>query len=123
MPSKKFIKDISEQIERLNDTPLSDEQRYELELWNRGRALQQIHGGFGWDVIEEIHQEIMQYEIEKLMNTHPEQVDAVRAQHAIAFAKVDFVREFKAKVQEALNQGLPETMKQQIRTPAPPESM
>jgi len=123
MPTRKFAQDISEQIERINDLPLSDEQKLEIELWNQGRALQQIVGSYGWDVVEEIQQQMMQHEIETLLNMDPAERENVVAQHAVAHSAVGFVREFKRRIQAALDQSMPEVMRQQIRTPVPPELM
>ncbi|SRR6266436_3124843 len=102
---------------------LNEEQQGDIELWQKGRALQSISGHHGWPVVLEMLQSYAVNATHRCMNTDP-MSDEARIEHAIAFAAnriyTAFINDVNAAI-EASNQ-TPEVLKQGIRSAMPVES-
>lgn len=117
--------DIVEQLERNNGKPLEEEERAEVELWQKGRALSHQVNAPGWDVVLEILQNYVTQNINQILNTDPGNKDEVLATHAVAFAASRIYRLFREDVANAIeaSKRTPECLKEGLRkvSPVPPE--
>lgn len=117
---------LADGIEMVGGIPLTDEERQQVLLWEKGRALKSIVGLFGWDVILEMLRSYPESSMEKLKRIDPAQKDEVLAEHAVMYAAnriyVAFVEDAQNAVEAAEHP--PDVVKKGIRAlhPGPPES-
>jgi hypothetical protein len=119
--------DIQEQIEKLNGKPLAEEDRAEIELWQKGRDLAHQVNGPGWNVVLEMLQSYVTQNVNTLMNTDPSKTSEVAATHAIMFAAGRIFRIFQEDVAAAIqaSRKTPEIVRQGLKnvTPVPADSL
>jgi hypothetical protein len=113
---------IVEKLEAQLGTQLNEEQQGEIELWQKGRALQALTGHYGWPVLQEMLQSYSTDATRTLLQVDPAQREEVVAQHAVAYAAnrlyVLLVDDIKAAI-EASNT-TPVVLKQGIRAAGMP---
>ena len=117
-----------ERIEQLRGKELNPEQRAEIDLWQKGKALAQIVGTEGWEIAQDTLNEFPKDLTEQLLSTSPADRDAVLATHAAAYAATMIIRNYRRAILEALEaaQKMPDTIKtglKEIKTVVPPESL
>lgn len=113
-------------LEARRGQEFTDEQRGEIELWSKGRALAQIVGFYGWEVAMEMLSQYVVDATERLVATDPGDEKERNAQHAIAHAASKIVRMFREDVLNAINasQKTPDVVKLGARGgEVPPESL
>ena len=118
---------VISQVEQLRGTPLSAEERDEVYLWQKGRALAQLKTFYGWDVVCEMLQEYVSDAARALMKTDPADEKQVKAWHATAYAANNILTNFTTDVDTAIEAAkiTPECVKNEIRnrhTLTPPEN-
>src|SRR5258708_39213572 len=113
-------------IERLESVrgPLTEDEKDELILWDKGRALLQITSLNGYEVVLEILQSYAEKAIQQLIATDPANRDEVLANQSVAFASNKMFRNFAEDVNNAITASAktPEFLKQQVRSAAPVET-
>ncbi len=113
-------------IERLESVrgPLTEDEKDELILWDKGRALLQITSLNGYEVVLEILQSYAEKAIQQLIATDPANRDEVLANQSVAFASNKMFRNFVEDVNNAITASAktPEFLKQQVRSAAPVET-
>jgi hypothetical protein len=106
---------------------LTDEERAEVILWEKGKALSSIVGGYGWDVVLEVLKDYEESSVFKLKQIDPSQKEEVLAEHAVMYAAARIYNSFVTDVQNAVDaaQHAPASVKRGIRMlqPGPPESL
>jgi hypothetical protein len=119
--------ELIEQIENINGKPLEEEDKAEIDLWQKGRDLAHLVNTPGWSVVIEMLQSYVTQNVNSLMNIDPGKKDEVLATHAIMFAAGRIFRLFQEDVTNAItaSRKTPEVVKQGIRrsSPIPPESL
>lgn len=122
-----MTEDLISLIEKSNGKLLTDEERAEIELWEKGRALLHQVNGPGWNVVLEMLQSYVTQHVNSLMALDPVQKDEVAATHAVMYAAGRIFRLFQEDVQSAIDAArhTPEVLKQGLRrtSPVPPESL
>lgn len=116
---------LSQQIEAAFEGNITDEQRDEIDLWQKGRALQQITTFYGWEVMKEMLEDYAIDAERKLASIDPASQKEVLSQHAVAFASRRLINIFVEDVRRAveMSRRTPDVVKQAARRmPAPPES-
>ena len=114
-----------DRLEKMRGVELSSEEKHEINLWNKGRALNQIIVTEGWQVVLEILASYAGDATEKLVSTDPAETKEVLANHAIAFAAGRIYSNFVGDVNSAVEASriTPDCVKQGLRAgPAPVES-
>lgn len=118
---------ISRLIETTRGAGLNDEERGQIELWQKGKALQQLTSVYGWEVLLEMMQSYPQDAIRQLLIVPPGDNDRVIAAHAVAYALNDFYTKFIEDVNNAIENGkAPDFVKQNVhklRSEMPLESL
>lgn len=125
--SKRFVEDITSKIEALRQSPLTEEERGELDLWDKGRALKELTGFYGWEVLLEMWKDYKQSAVDHLLATDPAQRDEAAVSHAIAWAinrQINIFLEDVGRAIEASKQS-PSAMKLALlkASEVPPESL
>jgi hypothetical protein len=122
-PSSKLTK----QLETINGRGLESDELYDVDQWQKGRALAHVVNSPGWDVVLEILSSYAAKETERLVCTDPGNKDAVLAAHATAFAAG---RIYTLFVEDASNlvtasNRVPDVVKDSLQrtSPIPPESL
>ena len=114
-----------DRVETMRGFPLSDEEKYEIEMWGKGRALQAIVGTEGWQVVLEILQNYAADALQKLVSTDPSKKDDVLAEHAVAFVAGRICNNFIQDATKAIEASkiTPVSIKEGLRgrSSAPPE--
>jgi hypothetical protein len=86
------MKDIGTLINEIStDKDYSQEDKRDVQLWLKGRALASLVNTDGWDVVKEMLQSYARSALEGLIEIHPAEKDKVSAAHAIAFAVNDLI--------------------------------
>ena len=124
-------RDTSEAIARLIETArgsgLTPEEKGEIDLWQKGKALQQLSGFYGWDVLLEMLQSYPAHAVKQLLAVSPGDNERIIAAHAVAYALSDFYDKFIQDVQSAIDGAkAPEFAKQELhrmRSEMPLESL
>jgi len=108
-------------IERILDRPLTEEEAYETELFNKGRLLQHLVAQPGWPVVLEMLQKYVKGALEELANISPADEAKVKAQHAVVFALSALYNRFIQDVDIAIDASRrpPETITQALKKPTP----
>ena len=118
---------IVSQLEALRGGELTPEEKNEIVLWEKGRALAHQINAPGWDVVLEMLQSYATNEIATLARTDPSKKEEVLAAHAVFFAANGIFVRFQEDVQAAIDASrrTPEALKQGFRRamPVPPESL
>lgn len=119
--------ELTKQLETINGRGLEGDELYDIDQWQKGRALAHVVNSPGWDVVLEILSSYATKEAERLVNTDPGNKDAVLAAHATAFAAG---RIYTLFVEDANNlvtasNHVPNVVKEGLKrsSPVPPESL
>ena len=92
-------------LEQITGKPMDEEERSAVELWEKGKALQQLYGTFLWDIIIDTLRQFGEDAVENLMKIDPKNKEDVLAEHAVAYAAnriyVEFVNAITSEVQAA----------------------
>ena len=117
---------LADGIEMVTGAPLTEEERAAVELWEKGRALKNVVGVYGWDVILEMLRSYPETSIERLKRIDPSQRDEVLAEHAVMYAAnriyVAFIEDAQNAIEAADHP--PDVVKKGMRAmkPGPLES-
>lgn len=94
--------EIISRLENLRGVPVTDEERYEVEQWEKGRVLAPLVMHPGWDTAIGILRGQAERAVVDLLNTTPTDVDAVRAAHAVAYATNSTFQSFLILIDSAI---------------------
>jgi hypothetical protein len=114
-----------DRLETMRKQPLTDEEKHEVNLWNKGRALSQIIVTEGWEVVLEMLQSYAGDAIEQLMKIVPGDDKEVVFQHAVAYAAGKIYTNFISDANQAVEASrvTPGCVKEGLKAgPAPVES-
>jgi hypothetical protein len=116
---------LYDRLEQMRGIPLLEEEKHEIDMWNRGRALAQIFPTEGYQEVLAILQSYATDQIEKLVNTDVADKDNILAFHAMAHTagKIfsNFVQDVAAAVEASRT--TPDCVKQGLKAgPVPVES-
>ena len=104
---------ICEQLEGIFNRPLTDEEKFEITLWQKGKALQSLlNFEYGWQVAIDTLKQYPQQLYEDLMETAPGDKDLIAAKHAAAYGSNETYRRFVQDIQAAISTPMPEIVKQ-----------
>lgn len=113
------------QLETLHNRSLEPEEKNEVEIWLKGRALAQVVGFPGWEVAIEMLQSYAEKEIQDLIKTDPAEKEKILSYHAVAFAADGIFRRFTEDTKNFVeaSRNTPNLVKTQLQFPlqAPPE--
>lgn len=126
MPRQETIDSLVEKLEIVNDKPLSEEDRDEVERWRKGRDLAFVVNSQGWDVIREMLQSYVTKEVDRLLSVDPGKGDEVLAAHAVAYSANRIYTIFMQDVQSCIETTrTPLIVRESIGklSPVPPESL
>lgn len=112
MPNQDSAEYIIGQLEDIFQRPLTDEEKFEITLWQKGKALQQISNFHGWQVAIDTLKQYPQQLYEDLMNTAPGDKDLIAAKHAAAYGSNETYRLFLQDIQTAIDAPTPEIVKE-----------
>lgn len=125
MPRRDSADQIISSLEQLNG-PVSEEEKAEIDLHQKGRALAQVVNFYGWEVALEMIQSYVTGSVSALVNLAPGD-PTVPTAHAAASAMNDFYIKFVQDVQIAIEASskTPEVLKRSIKivSAAPLESL
>jgi|SRR5581483_7554655 len=111
-------------LESLLQRELTEEEIAEIDLWQKGRALQQLIGLPGWEVLVATSKEYAQAEIRTLLNTQPGDTEKVMVNHAVAYGCDHMFEQFWRDIMTAVDASrrTPEVVKEAYRrrSEAPP---
>ena|SRR5260221_172336 len=109
-----------ERLESFRGEPLTQDEKDELILWDKGRSLNQIVSLNGYEVILEMLQSYAEKAIQELLNADPASKEDVLANHSIAFVSHKIFRNFVTDVNNAVeaSKKTPEFLKKSLRNPA-----
>lgn len=113
-----------DRVETARGFPLTDEEKHEIEMWGKGRALQAIVGTEGWQVVLEMLQNYAADALQRLVSTDPARKEDVLAEHAVAFAAGRICNSFVQDATAAVDASkiTPASIKEGLkRSSAPPE--
>jgi hypothetical protein len=106
---------------------LTEEEIYQVELWEKGKALSQIVGHYGWDVILATLKNYEDDSTERLKRIDPSKTAEVLAEHAVMYAAGRIYANFVEDVQAAVeaSQKPPAALKRGMSKlrPGPVESL
>ena len=114
-----------DRVESARGFPLTDEEKHEISMWGKGRALNGVVATEGWQVILEMLQSYAADALQRLVNTDPKQKEDVLAEHCVAFTAGKIYNNFVQDAQAAIDASVktPDVIKDGLkRGPAPPES-
>ena len=114
--SRKDSPSLVDGLEAVGQT-LTDQERYDVELWERGKALANIVNSFGWDVILDTLKGYEDSAVERLKRIDPAKRDDVLAEHAVMYAAARIYADFVNSVDEAIqaSQKAPPALKKGIK--------
>lgn len=119
--------DLARQLENINGRSLVDDEQYQVDQWQKGRALAHVVNSPGWDVVLEILGSYAAKEAERLIGTDPGNKDAVLAAHATAFAAGRIYALFVEDAQNLVTASsrVPDVVREGLKhtSPVPPESI
>lgn len=105
---------------------VTEQDQFEIELFHKGRALQQIVGFYGWDVLREMIQSYSTQALSDLVNMPPGD-ERVLCAHAAASALHEAYSKLVQDIQAAIDAAAqtPEIIKRgyKVATDIPIESM
>lgn len=105
---------------------LTPEDKYEVELWERGRTLAQVINTEAYKILVDTLKEYADKAVGALLQIPPGS-ESVPEAHAAAYALTDLCVKFQEDVRNAVNSSMttPAVLKRVARTisPVPPESM
>lgn len=125
MPTRNTADEIAAKIEHLRQASLTEEERGEVDLYFKGRALAEIRASYGWDVLLEMWSDYRMDAINRLITIDPKNREDVLAEHAVAFTSNRLITAFLQDVNDAIEAAktMPDVMRNGIKmaTAAPPE--
>lgn len=105
---------------------LSEEEKYEIELWDRGRTLAQVINTDAWTITLDTLKSYADNATLDLLKLSPGN-ENVKEAHAVAYALNDLFVKFQEDVNRAVNSSMvtPAVLKNahRIASPVPPESL
>jgi hypothetical protein len=107
------------QIEGLRHEQLSQDERDRIELWQKGRALEQQVSTYGWECVLEMLQSYVVEANKVLVAISPANKDEVAAQHAVVYALSSLYNNFSQDVQRAIEFEAPECVLEFVRLQGP----
>lgn len=103
MAKKKVnVDDIISSLRTLG-SELTDEDRDEISLWHKGKALAHVVNTDGWDVVLEILQGYVTNAVDQVAKVKPGDTDRILAAHSILYATSEIHRIFVEDVQAAID--------------------
>lgn len=90
-----------ERLEALHERPLTDEEKFEVELWQKGRKLRQIVGLEGWEIAVDTLRSFAVTSMDTLMSIPPGD-PRVEAAHAVAYGANETFVKFQQAIANAL---------------------
>lgn len=125
--SPPLSRELAQQLESINGRGLGEEEQYQVEEWQKGRALAHTVNSPGWDVALGLLGSYATNETETLLRTDPVNEKAVLAAHSLAFSAARIYNLFIDDVQRlvTVSQQVPEVVKEGLKhsSPVPPESL
>jgi hypothetical protein len=117
---------IISRLEAVLNRPLTEEDKEELKLWDRGRVLGQIVHTDAWAILLDTIKVKVDRAVATLLDLPPGHPDVPTA-HAAASA----LTQFSIQIQQDVNDAIAASMEQpqvlreagKVHTPAPPDSM
>lgn len=127
MPNRETADQVCDRLETLHGRVLSEEERGELDLWNKGRALHQLVNFYGFEVLREMITSYGTSAMEQLLRVPPGD-ERVVAVHAAAYGINDMVTKLFQDIDAAIQASAttPAVLKhglQKISSEAPLESL
>lgn len=117
--------DVATTLEEINSRKLDETEQYDIELWQRGRALAHCVNSQGWEVVIDLLRGYADKEAVRLISIDPGDREAVLAAHAVAYAAgriyTIFVEDVANLVQRS--QAVPTVVREGLKSPVPPESL
>ena len=103
---------------------LTDEERFEITMWDRGRTLAQVINTEAWEILLDTIKSYVDGATEALLRLSPGDAN-VKEAHAVAFALSDFYQKFQQDVNQAVTTSTvtPAVLKAAVRSPVPLESL
>lgn len=105
---------------------LSEEERYEIDQWDRGRTLAQVINTDAWTILIDTLRSYADHATSDLLRLSPGD-EHVKEAHAVAYALTDLFVKFQEDVNRAVNASMvtPTVLKNAHRmaSPVPPESL
>lgn len=105
---------------------LDAEEKYDIEMWDRGRTLAQVIHGEAWPILIDTIRSYVDKAAEDLLRLSPGN-EHVKEYHAVAFALTDFFHKFQEDVHQAVaaSATTPAILKNARRfaSEVPPESL
>jgi hypothetical protein len=113
-------------LEVLLNRPLNDEDKFNVEQWDRGRVLAQVIHTDAWTILMDTIKLDIDKATQELLDLPPGHKDVPTA-HAAVSALVDFYRKFQQDIEGAITASMttPAIVKEAARgrSGVPPESM
>ena len=115
-------------IETSRNEALSQDDIDEIERWQKSRALAQLVGQDGWEVLIDMLKSYVTDQIDNLVNADPGNRDEVLACHAVTYAVKHLYDKFTEDVANAVQYAahVPESIKtnaRKVKTHIPLENM
>lgn len=108
-------------LEALRGKALDPEELQEIELFEKGRALQQIAYTQGWEVVKEMLEGYVRGAIEELASLSPAKKEEILAQHAVTFAITELYKNLMRDIDHAIETSKrpPTVVTEQLRKARP----
>lgn len=108
-------------LEALRGKALDPEELQEIELFEKGRALQQIAYTQGWEVVKEMLEGYVRGAIEELASLSPAKKEEILAQHAVTFAITELYKRLMQDIDHAIETSKrpPNVVTEQLRKARP----
>lgn len=126
--SKDSLQRMIAVIETGRNEPLSQNEVDEIELWEKGKALSQIVGTYGWEIALGILKSYVVDQLEQIKNIDPSKRDEIAACQSVLFAANRIYDTFVQDINNAIefSSTTPDAIKgaaKKIRTNIPLEHM
>lgn len=95
--------DFMARVEAMRGAALTDDERLEIDLWIKGRALRQITDTEGWEIAMSTLKTYPENAAYTLMRRDPKHKEDVLADHAVAFAASRIYNDFVNTVKLAID--------------------
>lgn len=115
MPSAQDITDALE----FGSTPLSEDDKNEIQQYHNGRALKQLVMMPGWTVLTDAFHSHKQNAIDELLDINPGDKDLVLAAHAVAYAVHKTLNNLEVEINQSISMSerLPEVLRERLKKP------
>lgn len=106
---------MMDRLEEYIGRELTQDERNEIEVWQKGKALAPLTGFYGWEVVMEMLRSYAEDAIQRLIVTDPGDTTNIVGFHAAAYAANKIYHNFATDVKNAIDKKTPEIMRGYVK--------